>query len=368
MNVTAKRLRNLREAKKMSQNDVAKILGISRTAYVKYETGESRPVRKLNELSTLFNVSTDYILGNEDKSINTSNRGVRTPVLGRVVAGIPMDTIEEIIDYEEIPKEMAATGEFFALKVKGHSMEPRILDGDVVIVKKQEDVESGDVAIVLVNGNEATVKRVKKQKNGITLIANNISVYEPHYYSNEEIEDLPVRILGKVVELRGKFWSYKQLSKGRWTMKMKTIGGIVLAVIVLGAIGNAISPTPSTTKSKQPQQQEEQAKPQPKKIKTYDDVIQKLQDVTHITSDQAKAVTDVMQSVRITPYEISNISSYENGKHDLENEKVYLIETSEGRVFLYLDGNGNIISLRANAKNLYKNNRVIQTFEQSFKK
>ncbi|MEE0721526.1 MAG: hypothetical protein U0M19_02745 [Caecibacter sp.] len=151
-------------------------------------------------------------------------------------------------------------------------------------------------------------------------------------------------------------------------MKMKTIGGIVLAVIVLGAIGNAISPTPSTTKSKQPQQQEEQAKPQPKKIKTYDDVIQKLQDVTHITSDQAKAVTDVMQSVRITPYEISNISSYENGKHDLENEKVYLIETSEGRVFLYLDGNGNIISLRANAKNLYKNNRVIQTFEQSFKK
>ena len=205
MNVTAKRLRNLREAKKMSQNDVAKILGISRTAYVKYETGESRPVRKLNELSTLFNVSTDYILGNEDKSINTSNRGVRTPVLGRVVAGIPMDTIEEIIDYEEIPKEMAATGEFFALKVKGHSMEPRILDGDVVIVKKQEDVESGDVAIVLVNENDSTEKRDKKQKKGITIIATNISVYEPHYYSNEEIEDLPVRILGKVVELRGKF-------------------------------------------------------------------------------------------------------------------------------------------------------------------
>jgi repressor LexA len=71
--------------------------------------------------------------------------------------------------------------------------------------RKQEDVESGDVAIVLVNGNEATVKRVKKQANGITLIATNISVYEPHYYSNEEIEGLPVRILGKVVELRGKF-------------------------------------------------------------------------------------------------------------------------------------------------------------------
>lgn len=124
--------------------------------------------------------------------------------MGRVVAGIPIDAIEEIIDYEEIPKEMAATGDFFALKVKGASMEPRILEGDVVIVRKQDDVESGDIAIILINGNDATVKRVKKQKDGITLIANNISVYEPHYYSNDEITQLPVRILGKVVELRGK--------------------------------------------------------------------------------------------------------------------------------------------------------------------
>lgn len=205
MNITAKRLRSLREAKKMSQNDVAKILGISRTAYVKYETGESRPIRKLNELSTLFNVSTDYILGNEDKAIIKSGRGVRIPVLGRVVAGIPIDAVEEILDYEEITPELAATGEFFALKIRGHSMEPRMMEGDVVIVRKQEDVESGDVAIVLVNGNEATVKRVKKQEEGITLIATNTSVYEPHFYSNKEIKNLPVQILGKVVELRGKF-------------------------------------------------------------------------------------------------------------------------------------------------------------------
>lgn len=83
-------------------------------------------------------------------------------------------------------------------------MEPRILEGDIVIVRQQEDVDSGDIAIVLVNGDEATVKRVKKQAEGITLIATNTSVYEPHFYSNQEIRDLPVRILGKVVELRGK--------------------------------------------------------------------------------------------------------------------------------------------------------------------
>ena len=208
MNQTGKRLRELREAKGLSQNEVAKHLGISRTAYVKYETGESQPVRKIKELSQLFNVSADYILANDSPITSTTqqpnSKYVRIPVLGRIVAGIPMDAVEEVIDWEEIPREMAATGEFFGLKVKGHSMEPRILEGDVVIVKRQADVESGKVAVVLINGNEATLKRVKKQENGITLIANNISVYEPHFYTNDEIEKLPVQILGEVVELRGK--------------------------------------------------------------------------------------------------------------------------------------------------------------------
>ena len=134
----------------------------------------------------------------------TTEHGVRIPVLGRVVAGIPIEAIEEVIDWEEIPQRLAASGKFFALRVCGHSMEPRILEGDVVIVRQQEDVDSGDIAIVMVNGDEATVKRVKKQEDGITLIATNTSVYEPHFYSNQEIRDLPVRILGKVVELRGK--------------------------------------------------------------------------------------------------------------------------------------------------------------------
>lgn len=83
-------------------------------------------------------------------------------------------------------------------------MEPRILNGDIVIVRRQDNVDNNDIAIVLVNGNEATAKRVKKQEDGITLIATNTSVYEPHFYSNKEIQSLPVKILGKVVELRRK--------------------------------------------------------------------------------------------------------------------------------------------------------------------
>lgn len=207
MNSFGAKLKNCRKDMSLSQRELGQKIGVAESTISLYESNKRFPdAETLQKISSLFNVSLDYLLGNvsRKKLVTSTGRGVRIPVLGRVVAGIPIDAIEEIIDYEEIPKEMADTGEFFALKVKGASMEPRILEGDVVIVRKQEDVESGDIAIVLINGNDATVKRVKKQKDGITLIANNISVYEPHYYSNDEITQLPVRILGKVVELRGK--------------------------------------------------------------------------------------------------------------------------------------------------------------------
>lgn len=134
-----------------------------------------------------------------------AGRGVRIPVLGRVVAGIPIEAVEEVLDYEEITPELAATGEFFALQVRGDSMEPTLRDGDVVIVKKQPTVDSGDIAIVLVNGNDATVKEIKESPSGITLIGHNVAVYTPQFYSNKEIQNLPVQIIGKVVEMRRKF-------------------------------------------------------------------------------------------------------------------------------------------------------------------
>lgn len=205
--MNGKRLKMLREEKGLTQKDLAEKLSLTPKAISFYELGSREPSGDaLIRMAHILGTTTDYLLGNSTtKEVDQKNgRGVRIPVLGRVVAGIPIEAVEEILDYEEITPELAATGEFFALKIRGHSMEPRMMEGDVVIVRRQDDVDSGDVAIVLVNGDEATVKRVKKQEDGITLIANNISVYEPHYYSNKEIEELPVRILGKVVELRGK--------------------------------------------------------------------------------------------------------------------------------------------------------------------
>lgn len=205
------KLKKLRENRGMTQAELGKALDISPSAIGMYEQGRRIPdISTLKKISSFFSVSVDYLIENNlqndaNKTPPSSGKGIRIPVLGRVVAGIPIEAVEEILDYEEITPELAATGEFFALKIRGHSMEPRMMEGDVVIVRKQEYVESGDVAIVLVNGNEATVKRVKKQEEGITLIATNTSVYEPHFYSNKEIKNLPVQILGKVVELRGKF-------------------------------------------------------------------------------------------------------------------------------------------------------------------
>ena len=90
--------------------------------------------------------------------------------------------------------------DYFALIIKGHSMEPTIMDGDTVIVRKQETVDSGQIAIVLLDGEEATAKEVKESPEGITLIGHNVAVYQPYFYSNKEIEEMPVRVIGRVVE------------------------------------------------------------------------------------------------------------------------------------------------------------------------
>lgn len=197
------RLKKMRIEKNLTQTEIAKMIYISQPAYSKYEMGTASPnPETLKKLAEVLNVSVDYLIGND---VPPERPGyVRIPVLGRVAAGIPIDAIEEVIDWEDISAEAAGDGEYFGLQIKGQSMEPKISDGDVVIVRRQPDVDSGDIAVALVNGNDATVKRIKKSPQGVTLIPSN-PAYEPIYYSNEEIESLPVTILGKVVELRAKF-------------------------------------------------------------------------------------------------------------------------------------------------------------------
>lgn len=182
--------------------EVGSVVGVSKATIQRYEKGAitNIPSDKIEKIAKALSTTPAFLMGWEDKSNRL--KGIRIPILGRVVAGIPLEAITDIEGYEEITPKMASLGEYFALKIKGHSMEPQILDGDIVICKCQSDVESGNIAIVLVNGDEATCKQIKKSPEGVTLIGFNPVVYPPHFYSNKEIEELPVNVIGKVVELR----------------------------------------------------------------------------------------------------------------------------------------------------------------------
>ncbi len=197
-------LLNLRKKSGATQKELADYLGISRQAYANYENGNREPdFQTLLKLARYFKVSVDYLLGNDTPENKKS--GLRIPVLGYVAAGIPIEAIEDIIDYEELSPDIVKDGaEYFALQIQGASMEPKISDGDVVIVRKQPDVDSGQIAIVCVNGDHATCKKVMKQQSGILLQPLN-PAYEATFYSTEDIENIPITILGRVVELRAKF-------------------------------------------------------------------------------------------------------------------------------------------------------------------
>jgi repressor LexA len=189
----------------LQQKEVANSIGAKPTTFNMWCKGQAIPRSgMIQALADYFGIAKGDLVDEKDFSVSEI-KGVKIPVLGYVVAGLPIEAVENIIDYEEIPLEMSRQGEFFGLKIKGHSMEPRICEGDIVIVRKQSDVESGDIAIVLVNGDKATCKKITKTETGINLVPLNTLGFEVKSYSDEQIMNLPVTILGKVVELRGKF-------------------------------------------------------------------------------------------------------------------------------------------------------------------
>jgi len=211
-NTIGKRLKKSRKENNLTLEKAGSFVGTTKQNLYKYENGiiTNIPSDKIELLAQLYKVSAPYLMGWEEKNnkaVKKNKKGVRIPVLGKVAAGIPIEAIENIDndEWEEITQDMASTGEYFALKIMGESMEPKFSDEDVVIVRKQEDVESREIGVVIVNGCDATVKKVIKEDNGIMLIATNQQVYPPKFYNNNDIEDLPVRIIGKVVELRAKF-------------------------------------------------------------------------------------------------------------------------------------------------------------------
>lgn len=206
---------------------VAQETGVSTATLTSWKKGIYTPKpEKLQKLADYFGVQLEYLTGASEYKTKkemlqhfddiTDLEALRAdivkakigttqiPVLGEVAAGQPIFAAENYIGCEEISEELESTGKFFGLKIRGDSMSPRISEGDTVIVRQQDDAESGDIVIVLINGDSATCKKLMKYAEGISLISFN-PLYEPITFSNKEIEEKPVRIIGKVVENRQKY-------------------------------------------------------------------------------------------------------------------------------------------------------------------
>ena len=214
-------IKRIREEKGMSQDELARLVGFkSRSSINKIEMGVNDITQsKLIAIANALHVSPGELMG-EDKEVASpadlsarlpdmvpiDARTFRVPIVGRVAAGRPIVADEEIVGYEYIDNKYSKDGhEYFGLRIVGKSMEPTIMDGDIVIVRRQSYVENGEIAIVLIDGEEATAKEVKESADGITLIGHNTAVYTPHFYSAQEVKNLPVQIIGRVVQSIRKF-------------------------------------------------------------------------------------------------------------------------------------------------------------------
>lgn len=210
-------IKKYRKENNLSQRDFAKKCNLSYT-YISaleknkdYRSGKpiSPTLETVKSVAIGMNISIDNLLkildDNQEFTLNYNNVSKNAIlVYGTIPAGIPLECIEDVIDTEEISSELLkGNKEYFGLKVKGNSMEPDYIEGDTLILLKTDDCESGDDCVVMINGNDGTFKRVFKNENGIILQPLNPE-YSPLVYTNEQIENLPVKIIGIVEEIRRK--------------------------------------------------------------------------------------------------------------------------------------------------------------------
>lgn len=197
-------VRQLRESAGMQQKEVAIAVGVSRPTVSEWEHQKKDPSgARLLSLARLFGVDAGTILGYRPVGEPKPHDGyISVPIYGTIPAGIPLNAIQDIIDYEELSTAVFSPDhEYFALRIKGDSMAPQYQNGDTVIFKKQNDCENGDDCAVMVNSDDATFKRIKKSESGIALMPLNPD-FDMRFYTNEQIESIPVTVLGVAVEIR----------------------------------------------------------------------------------------------------------------------------------------------------------------------
>ncbi len=192
-------------------NMLAKVLGIkSKSTIYRYMNGEMSPkITTIKYLAEYFNVDATWLMGydvpmhKEDSNVfPTADKAISVPVVGRVSAGLPILATENLEGYAFAPSSKLKPGyDYFYLIVKGDSMNLKFNEGDLVLVQKQDDLENDEIGVIAVNGDDATVKKFKKE-NGLIILEpmstnpeNTVQIYNP--------EKISVKIIGKVISYQG---------------------------------------------------------------------------------------------------------------------------------------------------------------------
>lgn len=192
---------------------VAKDLGFSNAAASHWKNGKSPTAKSLQKIADYFNVTVNDLLfdpGDTPPPTKLHREpGEKIAVLASVGAGIPLEAIvtfdqDDPDAWEEISKTDAESAQYFALRIRGNSMEPLIRYGEIVIVRKQEEYNDGDIVIAMIDSSEGVCKLLEYRDHGGICLRSLNPDYPPMIFSREQIENLPVRIMGRCVERRGK--------------------------------------------------------------------------------------------------------------------------------------------------------------------
>ncbi|TGB04715.1 LexA family protein [Halobacillus salinus] len=189
-------IKRIRKQKKMSVEKLANKVGIAKSTLSRYESGDRNfPINDIGKYAQALETSVSELLGIED-IYESKKEVVKVPRLGHIACGDPILAEENIEGYVNLPADQVPAGKVFTLTAKGDSMEPTIPEGSIVLFRFQEEVENGEIAAVLVNGDtEATLKRVRKQDENILLLPDNNN-YAPIVVN----ETYPARIIGKAIQ------------------------------------------------------------------------------------------------------------------------------------------------------------------------
>lgn len=204
--IFSKNLKYYMDINHKDRNDICRDLGFAYTTFAEWYNGNIYPrIDKIEMIANYFNIKKSDLIENKNKTDIIGNPVVSLPLAGTVKAGYDYLAQENIIGTIDVEKSLVGNGEdYFALKVKGDSMAPVFLENDIVIIKKQNDCENNEFAVVIINGDEGTLKKVKKTDSGIILQPLN-PAYGPVMYTYEEMQTIPIVIVGIVKQLKRDF-------------------------------------------------------------------------------------------------------------------------------------------------------------------